>query len=73
MNQGLCINDSCGCVAPRETSGATLSGSLIGTLTLWRERARTRRYLREMPAYLLKDIGVDESQRQQEVEKPFWR
>ena len=39
----------------------------------WQERRRTRRYLAEMPAHLLKDIGLGENQRQEEVNKNFWQ
>ncbi|WP_207905754.1 DUF1127 domain-containing protein [Aestuariirhabdus litorea] len=47
--------------------------ALVARVRLWRQRAQTRRYLREMPSHLLKDVGIDESQRQREVDKPFWR
>ena len=39
----------------------------------WRIRARTRRYLVDMPPHLLKDAGISESQRLGEMKKPFWR
>ncbi|MGK4475923.1 DUF1127 domain-containing protein [Aeromonas molluscorum] len=39
----------------------------------WLERSRSRRQLSELPAYLLKDIGLNESDRYQETTKPFWR
>lgn len=39
----------------------------------WRLRARTRRYLADMSPHKLCDIGVGEVERQEEVNKPFWR
>lgn len=39
----------------------------------WRIRARTRCYLIDMPPHLLKDAGISESQRLNEMNKPFWR
>ncbi|MFM2485590.1 DUF1127 domain-containing protein [Celerinatantimonas yamalensis] len=39
----------------------------------WHERQRTRQHLDDMPAYLLRDIGLDEQQRQQELAKHFWQ
>ncbi|MGL4206831.1 MAG: DUF1127 domain-containing protein [Aeromonadaceae bacterium] len=46
------------------------SKSLVLT---WLERVRTRRELAELPPYLLKDIGLTESDRYCESHKPFWR
>ncbi|MFP2769503.1 DUF1127 domain-containing protein [Oceanisphaera sp. KMM 10153] len=46
---------------------------LLATLELWLQRTRTRRQLSELPAYLLKDIGLNESDRYQEISKPFWQ
>lgn len=43
------------------------------TLLTWMERSRSRRQLAEMPAYLLRDIGLTEADRYQETVKPFWR
>ncbi|ENY71924.1 DUF1127 domain-containing protein [Aeromonas diversa] len=43
------------------------------TLLTWLERSRSRRQLAEMPEYLLRDIGLCESDRYQETSKPFWR
>lgn len=43
------------------------------TLQVWMERNRSRRQLAEMPAYLLRDIGLNEADRYQETCKPFWR
>lgn len=42
-------------------------------LLTWLERVRTRRELAELPPYLLKDIGLTESDRYCESHKPFWR
>ena len=39
----------------------------------WLERARSRHELAELPPYLLKDIGLTESDRFNESNKPFWR
>ncbi len=83
MNDGLCINKTCGLNAQIEmsTGGVVNSGVIRNSLltkmgellACWKQRARTRRYLAQMPRHLLSDIGIDESQRQQELDKPFWR
>jgi len=39
----------------------------------WRQRLRTRRYLRCMSAELMQDAGISESAREDELHKPFWR
>lgn len=53
--------------------GSTGNASLRATLVLWLQRSRTRRQLSQMPDYLLKDIGLNEADRYQEVSKPFWQ
>ncbi|MDX1269328.1 MAG: DUF1127 domain-containing protein [Oceanisphaera sp.] len=57
---------------PHASKTTTQSG-LLATLGLWLQRTRTRRQLSELPAYLLKDIGLNESDRYQEISKPFWQ
>jgi uncharacterized protein YjiS (DUF1127 family) len=39
----------------------------------WHENKRTRDYLSEMSPHLLKDIGITESERQEELAKKFWQ
>ncbi|GAA3530766.1 hypothetical protein GCM10022394_07550 [Zobellella aerophila] len=39
----------------------------------WLQRSRSRRELAELPTYLLKDIGLNESDRYREISKPFWQ
>ncbi|USD64742.1 DUF1127 domain-containing protein [Vibrio sp. SCSIO 43136] len=38
----------------------------------WRQNYRTRLALRNMPDYLLDDIGITEEQRNIEVKRSFW-
>ncbi len=46
--------------------------SILTLLKLWYRRARTRRQLRDMPSYLLDDIGLDSAAREEECAKwPF--
>ena len=47
--------------------------SSLNLLEEWVFRARSRRYLAEMDQRLLKDIGMTEADRVQEIGKPFWR
>ena len=42
-------------------------------LALWRERRQQRDQLRQMPEYLLLDIGLTEADALEEASKPFWR
>lgn len=39
----------------------------------WQKNKRTRDYLSEMSPHLLKDIGITESERQEELAKKFWQ
>ncbi|AEY01674.1 hypothetical protein GU3_09590 [Oceanimonas sp. GK1] len=52
---------------------STHSAGLRAILGRWRHRSRSRRELAELPPYLLKDIGLNEADRYQEVSKPFWQ
>jgi len=42
-------------------------------LSLWRARARQRRYLRELSPHLLRDIGISRGEALREARKPCWR
>lgn len=55
------------------TSFAEQISSVWHTLALWHERARERRALAELPAELLKDIGVSRAEAMREAQKPFWK
>jgi uncharacterized protein YjiS (DUF1127 family) len=45
----------------------------LGTLRVWRRRARERRALASLNAYDLHDIGLSQSDVFSELAKPFWR
>lgn len=42
-------------------------------LVIWQRRIRDRDYLRQLPDYLLRDIGIDVEDARGEARKPFWR
>ncbi|WP_447588007.1 DUF1127 domain-containing protein [Aquipseudomonas campi] len=46
---------------------------LLGTLLLWNRNLRTRRQLATLDERLLADAGISLSQRQAELDKPFWQ
>ena len=50
-------------------------GLLALTLAVvqWDLRRRTRRDLRRLPDFMLRDIGLDPSSALAEAQKPFWR
>ncbi len=39
----------------------------------WQQNRRTRYYLAEMSEHMLKDIGITEAERQDEITKKFWQ
>ena len=51
-------------------SGYSKVKSLIKT---WARRSADRRYLAEMPYYMLKDIGMEPHEAMNEANKPFWK
>lgn len=42
-------------------------------LRSWQTRLHDRAQLRNMPEYLLRDVGIDVADAQREADKPFWR
>lgn len=42
-------------------------------IKVWQQNRRTRHYLAEMSPHMLKDIGITESERQEEIAKKFWQ
>ena len=51
----------------QHSSESNLVARVKMTVLTWLERSRSRRQLSELPAYLLKDIGLNEADRYQET------
>lgn len=67
-------------VTPRVTHSADTHSTLrhsfdgmIQTLMVWQRRRDDRKRLRDMPDYLLRDVGLDAATARNEADKPFWR
>lgn len=63
-------------VAPSAGQKISLEGfirRMWQTLVLWRRRAKQRSELARLPGYILKDLGLNEVDRERESRKPFWR
>lgn len=43
------------------------------TIRTWHDRSRGRRYLAQMDTRMLKDVGMTEADRLNELGKPFWQ
>ncbi|CAM3624718.1 hypothetical protein CCOS865_00024 [Pseudomonas reidholzensis] len=54
-------------------SNTSLPLRAISTLLLWQRRIASRRQLARLDGRLLADAGISESQRYEELSKPFWR
>ncbi|MCK5362279.1 MAG: DUF1127 domain-containing protein [Gammaproteobacteria bacterium] len=54
------------------TTVSTVLTHTWATVALWRQRARQRVRLAEMPPEMLQDIGVSASAARVEAGKPFW-
>ncbi len=60
--------------ARRARAWVTISATLRAWVRRYRSRARLRRQLREMDAYLAeKDVGLPVGSLAEEAGKPFWR
>ncbi|MDH0302643.1 MULTISPECIES: DUF1127 domain-containing protein [unclassified Pseudomonas] len=56
-----------------QVSNASLPLRALSTLLLWQRRMSSRRQLARLDSRLLADAGISESQRYEELSKPFWR
>ncbi|MCO7517841.1 DUF1127 domain-containing protein [Pseudomonas guariconensis] len=56
-----------------QNAHASLPLRALSTLLLWQRRVSSRRQLARLDARLLADAGISESQRYEELSKPFWR
>lgn len=59
--------------APRLPALATLLVIMAVQVTKWSLRHRTRHQLRDLPNYMLEDIGVSRAEARQEADKRFWQ
>jgi len=60
----------------RHSLGKSLRDAFLAAdhvLGLWQARYQHRRQLRQMPPYLLRDVGLSEERAREEAGKPFWR
>ncbi|KPX13248.1 DUF1127 domain-containing protein [Pseudomonas syringae] len=55
------------------TAKASLPLRVFANLMLWQRRLSSRHQLARLDARLLADAGISESQRYEELSKPFWR
>ncbi len=49
------------------------AGGLLRLVLAWRQRAESRRALRDLDDRLLRDIGLDRVDAKLEADKPFWQ
>lgn len=56
-----------------KTAQAALPLRAFATLMLWQRRLSSRHQLARLDSRLLADAGISESQRYEELSKPFWR
>ncbi len=61
--------------APRlpQVRGLGVLGSAIDLLMTWQERAEQRGRLATMDRHLRSDLGLDQSEIEREISKPFWQ
>lgn len=58
---------------PRIDHSSHLRIDLTARFEKWLINWRTRRQLKSLPDFMLKDIGISRSEAEQEHEKPFWK
>ncbi|WP_426142398.1 DUF1127 domain-containing protein [Pseudomonas sp. DWP3-1-2] len=55
------------------TAKAAWPMRVLANLMLWQRRLSSRHQLARLDSRLLADAGISESQRYEELSKPFWR
>ncbi|MBP5857853.1 DUF1127 domain-containing protein [Marivibrio halodurans] len=60
---------------PAYSFGGTVTNGMgpLSLLALWQRRREEREALRDLPDFLIADLGLTHEQVRAEVEKPFWR
>jgi uncharacterized protein YjiS (DUF1127 family) len=62
-----------GCRFAADPGSRSLVSRILDLLYQWHVRAEQRRELRNLPAHVLKDVGVSWEDAYREYRKPFWR
>lgn len=50
----------------------SIGKNILLTIKRWHQNSVTRRHLKDLPDYLLDDIGLDKRIAKKETEKAFW-
>ena len=58
-------------ICPARVPG-TRWGAMVGSLRAWRRRSVARRELAQLDERILRDIGIDRSTVNHEMQQPFW-
>ncbi|MAY88486.1 DUF1127 domain-containing protein [Arenibacterium halophilum] len=60
-------------MAPRLPLIAALAIRVADVVTVWDQRRRTRKALKDLDKHILWDIGITEHQAQKEARRPFYQ
>ncbi|CAH0538881.1 DUF1127 domain-containing protein [Vibrio marisflavi] len=58
---------------PNFVDTESVNKNVLKILAKWIRNYRTRRQLRSLPTYMLKDIGISVAQASKECDKSFWQ
>jgi len=50
----------------------SLGKNILLTIKRWHQNSVTRRHLKDLPDYLLDDLGIDKQLAKKETDKAFW-
>ncbi len=60
------------CTEIQDQPSLSLGKNILLIIKRWHQKSVTRRHLRDLPDYLLDDIGIDKQLAKKEADKPFW-
>ncbi len=61
------------CIGVQDQPPLSISKNILLTIKRWQQNSVTRKHLKDLPDYLLDDIGIDKQLAKKEMNKAFWK
>ncbi|MGY2572424.1 DUF1127 domain-containing protein [Vibrio sp. C8] len=60
------------CIGIQDQPPLSLGKDILLTIKRWHQNSVTRRHLKDLPDYLLDDLGINKQLAKKETDKAFW-
>ncbi len=61
------------CIGVQDQPLLSIGKNILLTVKRWHQNSVTRKHLKDLPDYLLDDIGIDKQLAKKETNKAFWK